>query len=58
MSLSDFIQKWPQLPKMKWSDLLKEFNSATKVEDMFEKNFGKRINIVNPDYISTFLNPI
>jgi hypothetical protein len=58
MSLSDFIQKWPQLPKMKWSDLLKEFNSVTKVEDVFEKNFGKRINIVNPDYISTFLNPI
>lgn len=58
MTLSEFIQKWPELPKMKWSDIILEFNSVVKVEDAFEKNFGKRINIVNADYISIFKNPI
>lgn len=51
MPLSDFIQKWSELPKFKWSEILTEFNSISKIEDEFEKNFGKRISIVNVDYI-------
>lgn len=52
MPLSQFIQTWNTLPKMKWDSIIAEFNSITKVEDEFEKNFGKRLNIVNADYIN------
>jgi Glycosyltransferase family 25 (LPS biosynthesis protein) len=58
MSLGDFISKWKELPKMKWSDIISEFNLLSKVEDEFERNFGKRIELVNADYAASVLGSI
>ncbi len=51
MSLRDFIGGWASLPKTKWSDLLSEDDRIHQVEDEFARNFGKRLEIVNADYI-------
>jgi hypothetical protein len=51
MSLREFIGGWAALPKRTWSDLMKEYESISMIEDEFDKNFGKKINIVNSDYI-------
>lgn len=51
MSLSDFIGNWMSLPKLKWEDLMNEYDKIVKVEDEFLKNFGKKLEIVNAEYI-------
>jgi len=51
MSLRDFIGGWMTLPKLTWSDMMKEYESMSKIEEQFEINFGKKINIVNAEYI-------
>lgn len=51
MSLGDFIGGWGTLPKFKWSDLMDEYNRISVVEDEFVNNFGKRLEIVNAEYI-------
>jgi hypothetical protein len=51
MSLRDFIGGWLSLPKLTWWKLMEEYDSISKVEDEFFKNFGKKINIVNAEYI-------
>lgn len=51
MSLRDFIGGWVTLPKYKWSELMSEYDMIYRVEDEFVKNFGKRIEIVNAEYI-------
>jgi Glycosyltransferase family 25 (LPS biosynthesis protein) len=49
--LAKYIQEWGSFPKIKWTDILAEFDKISSVEDEFEKNFGKRIQIVNAEYI-------
>jgi hypothetical protein len=51
MPLGNYIQGWSTFEKFKWVELLKEFESISKVEDEFERNFGKRIQVVNAEYI-------
>jgi hypothetical protein len=51
MSLRDFIGGWGTLPKLTWSGLMSEYDRIHMVEDDFVKNFGKRLEIVNADYI-------
>jgi GR25 family glycosyltransferase involved in LPS biosynthesis len=51
MPLGNYIHGWNTLPKFKWVDLIKEFENISKVEDEFERNFGKRIQLVNAEYI-------
>jgi hypothetical protein len=51
MSLRDFIGGWVTLPKLTWSDLMTEYDRIHRVEEQFESNFGKKINIVNAEYI-------
>jgi hypothetical protein len=51
MPLGRYIQGWSTFEKFKWVDLLEEFENISKVEDEFEKNFGKRIKLVNAEYI-------
>jgi hypothetical protein len=51
MPLGNYIQGWNIFDKFKWVDLLKEFESISKIEDEFERNFGKRIQLVNAEYI-------
>ena len=51
MPLSEFINQWGQLPKLKWKDILTEYNQIQTVEEEFEKNFGKKIELVNAEYI-------
>ena len=51
MSLSDFVSNWTSLPKFSWWNLMKEYENISKVEDEFFNNFGKKIKIVNAEYI-------
>jgi hypothetical protein len=51
MSLRDFIGGWVTLPKYKWSELMSEYDRIHRVEDEFVENFGKRLEIVNAEYI-------
>jgi hypothetical protein len=51
MSLRDFIGGWVTLPKLTWTDLMSEYDRIHRVEDEFVKNFGKRLEIVNAEYI-------
>lgn len=51
MPLGNYIQGWSTFEKFKWVELLNEFESISKVEDEFERNFGKRIQLVNAEYI-------
>jgi hypothetical protein len=51
MSLRDFIGGWVTLPKLTWSVLMSEYDRIHRVEDEFANNFGKRLEIVNAEYI-------
>jgi hypothetical protein len=51
MPLGQFITTWGNLPKFNWLKLMEEYQNISKVEDKFEKNFGKRINIINVDFL-------
>jgi len=51
MSLRDFIGGWGTLPKLTWTDLMSEYDRIHRVEDEFVNNFGKRLEIVNAEYI-------
>jgi GR25 family glycosyltransferase involved in LPS biosynthesis len=47
----DVIKSWKTIKKYSWDELLQEYNNHTKVEEYFEKNFGKKISISNSEYI-------
>lgn len=49
--LRDFIGGWGALPKLTWTELMSEYDRIHRVEDDFFNNFGKKINIVNAEYI-------
>ena len=51
MTLMEFIGGWVTLPKLTWTDLMSEYDGIHRVEDEFFNNFGKKINIVNAEYI-------
>jgi len=51
LSLSEFIGGWSSLPKFKWSELMSEYDRIRMIEDEFVENFGKRLEIVNAEYI-------
>ena len=52
MPLGEFIGQWGSLPKLKWKDILSEYKQIEIIEQKFEKNFGKKIDIVNAEYIN------
>jgi len=54
MNCRTFLQTWGSLPKFRWSDLMKEFNKIPLIEAEFERNFGKKVRIINSEYIKAF----
>jgi hypothetical protein len=60
LPLGRFIQGWKDLPKFSWPALVAEWRHKTVVESEFERNFGKKLEITNAEYIAvrskTFLS--
>lgn len=54
-TLGQFIQGWKSLPKFSWPKLVEEYDRKVAVEEEFERNFGKKLEITNAEYITARL---
>ena len=51
MNWIEFVDNWSSIPRVTWASILEGYEKKKKIDADFERDFHKKISIVNGDYL-------